>query len=922
VSRVLGGRPQAIGWAGARVYNFNVTEKETFYLSESLRDNHSAGLGPNWGNLFNYARLWENRVGADYRQIPVYPKVDNKVWDQYWAPYDHDGTGAYAQDRQHVNSAIGPVVAVMQMTMFLGAEEVPKPDYVDAREGPNQKYYRANVHIKPVIGLWNPYNVPIDPQVYLLEWAYNPYMRIDFQKPNPNGTFPNGSGFVTEIWMRDYWEIRKGIISTNADSVGSYMRVQTQAVDFQPGELRLFSPSQVTALGQRNELTPRLEPNGSYKTTILCSQTTTGRTKKGQPLVVPGGFYGWFGDVVLQDTHWDGGTVTGGSVGTQQHFGNQLKKTASPAVMTFKRQDSSGAIQHLARYCNLWNGGEDESAHEPYLPERIVTDRSNLRRDGSGGKTPHAVEDLAAGVLGPVGSWRFSLRDPAKIVDPDQRARGWIDSNPAAPVGNVLFDGSHTTDSARNGWGTMSHWVAEAHQTGARRGEVGDGGGGNRGLVAEGFKNWDNAYPPSPAVVNDTRWRGYIKEDYFGGDGVTHAAIYDVPRAPLVSLGQFQHAQTSRYQYEPSYVIGNSYANPRLPLARLSEMDYNGIAGFEMVDTSYELNERLWDAYFFSTLAPDYLSESVSSYDSEFSFEALAQGSESLPNPRMRFRPQVGDQHFATILSAAGQRAPEALAARLRVEGAFNVNSTSVGAWKAFLSGLGASEMPWIDPETGAVSWARPEGVRFNRFHQPLSETAYEGTDYASEFWQGWRKLDDTQLDELAQAIVKEVKARGPFLSLADFVNRDPEAPEAEQQRAGALQSALDAAVNNQLSGEVGQAASAPPGPNFDPAAVGPENEAAGAAAYLLQGDVLQSLAPLMQVRSDYFRVRAYGDARDGSGKIVARAWCEALVQREAAFTDPADDAAADYAGLTPLNQTFGRRYQVVGFRWLSPEEI
>ncbi|MGE9268243.1 MAG: hypothetical protein ACQKBY_09100, partial [Verrucomicrobiales bacterium] len=234
----------------------------------------------------------------------------------------------------------------------------------------------------------------------------------------------------------------------------------------------------------------------------------------------------------------------------------------------------------------------------------------------------------------------------------------------------------------------------------------------------------------------------------------------------------------------------------------------------------------------------------------------------------------------------------------------------------------GASELPWINPETGNVSWTRPEGVRFNRFSQPITDQPFEGNAYAAEYWQGWRQLDETQLDELAQAIVAEVKERGPFLSMADFVNRDPEASDQEQQRKGALQAALDEAVNNQLGSDIGQAATVPAGTQFEGAAVGGENETAGSAAYLLQGDVLQSLAPVMQVRSDYFRIRAYGDARNGAGEIVARAWCEATVQRIPQYTDSADAPEKEYDSLNPLNKSFGRRYQVVGFRWLSPEEI
>lgn len=427
-------------------------------------------------------------------------------------------------------------------------------------------------------------------------------------------------------------------------------------------------------------------------------------------------------------------------------------------------------------------------------------------------------------------------------------------------------------------------------------------------------------------MADPDRWQGFVKEGPTEGEGITHAIIYDVPQAPLVSIGQFQHAQLSRYQFEPSFVVGNSYANPRIPLGETSVNDFAGMSGLKIADTSYETNERLWDGYFFSTMAPDYkgnLGDPSGSYDSKLSFDDLADGNETLPNPRMVFRPRSGDKSFAEIISSGGDDAPEAIASRMRVSGAFNVNSTSVAAWKAFLSGMGASELPSIDPATGSVSWNSPDGVRFNRFGQTISPREFTGDTYDESFYQGWRELDDAQLTALANAVVDEIRKRGPFLSMADFVNRDPKGSGLEIQRKGALQAALDRVVNNSLDADIGNTAEVPAGSQFEKDAVGGENEAAGNASYLLQGDVLQSLAPAMQVRSDYFRIRAYGSAKDRNGNVVARAWCEALVQRSPEYGDPSDlpEIAADDL-TSPQNRTFGRRFDVVGFRWLSRDEI
>jgi hypothetical protein len=72
-----------------------------------------------------------------------------------------------------------------------------------------------------------------------------------------------------------------------------------------------------------------------------------------------------------------------------------------------------------------------------------------------------------------------------------------------------------------------------------------------------------------------------------------------------------------------------------------------------------------------------------------------------------------------------------------------------------------------------------------------------------------------------------------------------------------------------------------------------------------------------------FFRVRAYGEARDTAGKVTARAWCEAFIQRGAAYVDPSDKPETRFGSLTKTsNQNFGRRFDLVSFRWLAPDEI
>jgi hypothetical protein len=97
-------------------------------------------------------------------------------------------------------------------------------------------------------------------------------------------------------------------------------------------------------------------------------------------------------------------------------------------------------------------------------------------------------------------------------------------------------------------------------------------------------------------------------------------------------------------------------------------------------------------------------------------------------------------------------------------------------------------------------------------------------------------------------------------------------------------------------------------------------NTGAGAPGEVTQGDVLSAIGSFVSVRSDTFRIRGYGDARDATGKITARAYCEAVVQRIPDYLDPAE--AADAKPLVGSNLLFGRRFEIVSFRWLIPSEI
>jgi type II secretory pathway pseudopilin PulG len=868
-------------------------DKNKFFLSKTISNQVPSGGGPNWGILFNYARVWQSSTGQVSKVFPPHPPLGTYLQGTRWLPYmRHDYGSALRRDVQHTNHTISPVVSTLQFGVLLGARPIT-PDDPDG-----VKRYQPVVHIKPIVGLWNPHNVGISPASYNLGWALLPYLQLRREK--------SGDEQVTEMWLRDYWKSATGAGSIPTDdgsAAGGFLDLNLTNISFQPGEFRLFSgEGSIDMKGMNNLLVPTLDPNGTFR--IGVTQASGGSTA----LKVEEGTRLWFSDIYLQDTHWDGVTATHG-VGTRAHlqekYGGALDPEATAMWLSFKWVNKDGPP--LQRLTGLWNGGQDSTAALPHIPEPVVA------RSSGGGPAKYLIEDLVAAPQH-IATWRFQIRTSTEMEEPGQGLRGWVDSNPRMLAGQPRFDGSTSPSSGdRTGWNFSSPMMGGSHRLGAL---AGDGQGGNRGLIAEGGLGGQNIIPEG--IPTPGRWQGLGGSGSTTTTGYPHVIAFDAPRAPLVSLGQFQHALLSRYNYEPSYVVGNSYADPRIPLDATSSSAF----GFQIVDTSHEVNERLWDGFFFSTLAPDYLGVSSADFDGVFSFNSLASGISPLPNPRMTFSPLSGDTSLNGILESGGNRAPTTISSRIRVNGAFNVNSTSKNAWKAIFSTMGASELPVVNPATSALSWHSPGGVRFNRFSHSILNEPYRSEDgHTPGFWQGWRELSENELDRLAEEIVKEVRTRGPFRSMAEFVNRNPDSPDIAHQRKGALQAALDRVVNDALPADVALPASTPPGEDFSSAIDG-ENQAAGHAGYLMQGDVLQALAPILHVRSDYFRIRACGEAKDSTGKVVARAWCEAFVQRLPEFSDPTDSPSTAQDEISALNGMFGRRFQLVGFRWLSPSEV
>lgn len=278
----------------------------------------------------------------------------------------------------------------------------------------------------------------------------------------------------------------------------------------------------------------------------------------------------------------------------------------------------------------------------------------------------------------------------------------------------------------------------------------------------------------------------------------------------VLSLGQFQQANLSPYYWEPAFLIGNSWAPPyvdreaiaglnsrqigtmRDPTAAVTSttilyptagyrgnnadegtVSYTSAAGRAikvptpgntLLDLGYLLNENLWDRYFLSGV----------------SGTADPSSTDPLPNARLRYT-------AAALGAASGMLAnPKTRAAFMENVGALNVNSTSVEAWKALLSAF--RDLSLGDNPADTVPVARTldpleDSIRF-AFDATLSPdisssdiSATLGEKNYTKGLTGFRYLTDGMIQTLAERIVDEVRLRGPFYSVADFVNRRLVAP-------------------------------------------------------------------------------------------------------------------------------------------------
>ena len=518
---------------------------------------------------------------------------------------------------------------------------------------------------------------------------------------------------------------------------------------------------------------------------------------------------------------------------------------------------------------------------------------------------------------------------------------------------------------------------------------------------------------------------GTVPKSVLTYGGYTHGTIggstwsihTEIPLVAPTSLGQYAHANFGMRDQQPLLCIGNSFSTPLLS-DETKTYETNTAKNWTDYDASYLLNNALWDGFYLSGAAADMLTintPAIAPQPSDPTESPLKASPYTTAEKRNLARvlddfcgitvpdsgniPLLSNPRFRLI--ASGQPARSAVgdykrsATVLLNDGAFNVNSTSVEAWTAFLGS--AKKLAYAQYGSGLPT--ATSNARFPRAQKPGTTSIATGAMDDPSNWQGFCNLSDDQIKALAKAIVKENKSRfqilsrterdysgainaptnrlfrglskaaTPYLGLAEFINRFLINSTPWASHGGALQAAIyrvdnppattpltpSAGLTDRLTksytlGMISKsnlqtaslltapASSLPSPPTAYPPFVNPTNiesyeenspttnrthAAMGTPGNLLQSDLLQSLGSAMATRSDTFLLRVYGEASSIEGAI-GKNWIEAVVQRLPEFIDPADAPETPLSSVTfsVTNKSLGRRFKIISYRHLKPDEI
>lgn len=897
--------------------------------------------GPTWEYVRDYYQLKDQlKYGANaadailtaqrpFRREGGYKSLYDEAHTNVWSKFEQ-GDDVSKPDRDLVTQNTLPVLTHFQVTYSIAASRVnPGPDEISGNEDDS---FALRLKVHPVVSLWNPYNTslelatPPEAEEGILRVEWRDYPQFEFVLIDSLGN--ERIRFVTSLadimtqsksagifdWANNYY---KG--SNNGLRTQTSFKMDIPASEIGtmlPGEVRQFSldsgvvitpDTQDEALGSAVLVNDWKEDRG-FETAHLMMIGPYGPTGPQGPATYSSGLYY---DSYSSFKHGDDSPK---SDFRWEHWPPAFSKNEPSTEFVYGREGDSVSIRIRSNYeenafaggtAHLSDGSKEnrQNGLATWLSIKLIEPEGQKERKvvASGIYNIRAVQQdpisygpVSLGALTALGSsvehiggYVYRMKDPT--------------TSSLAPVAQdaALFAQWNPRAFANSGFQTDLKWSDEWDHP--------------------GVANWIILPVQSDEAINPQNTnsagplQGFYGNGHTSGDGSTSTIAFEIPRAPLKSIGELQHANLSYLTgAEPAYAVGNSYASPLID--QDARFRYDGSGRVSHADTSYLLNAVLWDSYFFSTIPQS--SEPLSypldpDPDQVFDTGDIA-AMDPLPNTRYHFAWNDG----AAALTPADLRRADENARHLVIDGPFNVNSTSVSAWEAILSGLNRETLAQSQPkyEHGGITGfthgqrAAPaiNQLPAGRFTLPFG-TFVDNEAADTSRWGGQRIVTQTQIRTLAENIVAEIKERAslnggrPFLSLGEFVNRRLALD--DTGLGGAIQSAIDdSGINDELHSPVNASTLSEPVKNLDAMTI---PVMAGTPNFLTQADLLRLLGPVMTVRSDTFLIRVYvAQVQDTSNEVIAETWCEAVVQR------------------LPEGDATGRPFRIVHFRWMKADEV
>ena len=892
-----------------------------------------------WTNMRHYYRMYRETSDATTRDAPSggtgspgmlkwsgsQPYTESQIPLLY---RDKPKTGLWLGDNAYLRL---PILAKLTFIYSLVSEQFVPGSTTDLR-------YRIYLVYTPVFTYWNPYNTELRIPDNTLGCLSSTYQVLPMR---------------TQLYLGNVPQATPASLFTG--NAHSFLRSGSGSSEiiFKPGEIRLFSHK---VIGPQNggqlaplDLAPGFNPL-AYGGDRISMGTYLSTQKPG---------------VMVQFSH----SQASGNVG----YGNTPGSLCHTPFWLPKNENRDLAFNwnFPVMYQNDWfNLAQTYTPMTPEVAPWLFTDSN---------PAPVAYAQLVIKGMSPFSYESIAKNNPSpNNWAKDWRCRNWI-SSPPFYFGNDLYmsEDAATAHTQR----LDNPYVMNFGPLSDRELPAVVGHTGNSAFLGSGSNPYENVTSASvlelptapisslagfsgmrinPGWTDPRKMNSNLNIESTGGNDTSKLSYYySVAKMLAYQSGvtgpgignSFMHPMLPRtdiYQY-----FNNSIsADPANRTAPLDNINYNDSKVFcDYWDHVFLLNDALWDDYFVSSLADQ--KRPPASTTARSLSQNLGQLVAAKDLSNIRYRYYSGGKSTAEVKSDLQTDTGYLKAARyLMVDGMFNVNSTSVAAWQALFTGIRERQLVYRDSNGSLRNISVPAGKRIalSRFDTEISDKEMSDAGSGatlpdgSQGWTGVRYLDDDQLLKLAQECVKQVKQRGPFLNFSEFINRRLSNDKLGLR--GALQSAIDydddapdvKSINYRYKKEKGskfmiEAKDLGATSFSTPEAVN-GSRLAGIPGYLIQSDLLKPISNTLAVRDDTFRIRTYGQANDVNGKVIATAYCEAIVQRVPEYCDPAntpdvptrlmgaDGTFSDNSALTAANRRFGRKFQITSFRWLNKNEV